>query len=58
MHEWEYKVITSSLTIFDLVKKMNEFEEEGWELVTCFPFVVTDSNYAALFRRPRRPEAE
>ena len=55
MAKWEYKVITSSLTVFDLVKKMNEAEkaeENEWELVTCFPFRVTDTNYAAIFKRP------
>ena len=55
MAKWEYKVITSSLTVFDLVKKMNEAEKTEdieWELVTCFQFRVTDTNYAAIFKRP------
>lgn len=55
MAKWEYKVITTSLTVFDLVKKMNEAEkteDNGWEIVTCFQFRVTDTNYAAIFKRP------
>lgn len=62
MTKWEYMTIQTRDYQRDILPKLNEMGEEGWELVTILTFgkpeFIPDVYYTCFFKRPVEEEAQ